>query len=353
MSQYKALKIGEKYASIPLIQGGMGIGISLGGLAGAVAAEGGVGIISAAQIGFREADFDKTPLRANLRGIHKEIEKARKIAKGGIVGINIMTAMDGYENYVREAVKAGADIIISGAGLPVNLPEYTKGTNTAIAPIVSTVKSASVILKYWDKKYEKIPDLMVVEGPDAGGHLGFTKEQLNFFHTQEYEKEFGEILNLVKRYEEKYKKKIPVILAGGIDSHEMVERALAMGADGVQVASRFVTTKECDASQAYKEAYIKAEKEDICIVKSPVGMPGRALHNSFLEKVERGEKIPHKCHKCLRHCNPAEIPYCITDALIQAAEGNLENALLFCGAKAYKITEIQTVSAVMAELFPK
>lgn len=353
MSQYKALKIGEKYATVPLIQGGMGIGISLGGLAGAVAAEGGVGIISAAQIGFREADFDKTPLRANLRGIHKEIEKARKIASGGIVGINIMTAMDGYETYVQEAVKAGADIIISGAGLPVNLPEYTQGTNTAIAPIVSTVKSASVILKYWDKKYEKIPDLMVVEGPDAGGHLGFTKEQLNFFHTQEYENEFVGILNIVKRYEEKYKKKIPVVLAGGIDSHEMVERALAMGADGVQVASRFVTTKECDASQAYKEAYIKAEKEDICIVKSPVGMPGRALHNSFLEKVERGEKIPHKCHKCLRHCNQAEIPYCITDALIQAAEGNLENALLFCGAKAYKIKKIQTVSAVMAELFPK
>ncbi len=353
MSQYKPLKIGKKYATIPLIQGGMGIGISLGGLAGAVAAEGGVGVISAAQIGFREPDFDQTPLKANLRGIHQEMEKARKKARDGIIGVNIMTAMNGYESYVRESVKAGADLIISGAGLPVNLPEYTKDSDTAIAPIISTEKSAAVILKYWDKKYKRIPDLMIVEGPDAGGHLGFTREQLDYFDSQKYQEEFLAILKLVNMYEEKYEKKIPVVLAGGIDSCVMVEKALRLGADGVQVASRFVPTKECDASQAYKEAYVKAKKEDICIVKSPVGMPGRALHNSFLEKVKRGEKIPHKCHKCLKHCNQAEIPYCITEALIQAAEGNVENALLFCGAKAYKSSKIQTVSEVIAELFPK
>ena len=352
MKQYQGLKIGKKYTKLPLIQGGMGIGISLGGLAGAVAAEGGAGVISAAQIGFREPDFDEEPLTANLRAIHKEVEKARALSKEGVIGMNIMTAMNGYESYVREAVKAGVDFIVSGAGLPVDLPAYAEGSDTAIAPIVSTEKSASVILKYWDKKYKKIPDLLIVEGPKAGGHLGFTKEQLEFFTENKYKEEIGAILRLVKTYEEKYGEKIPVILAGGIDSREKAEEAFSIGADGIQVATRFVTTKECDAASEYKEAYVKAKKEDICIVKSPVGMPGRAIHNTFLEKVERGGKKLCKCHKCLHRCNPGEIPYCITDALIQAAEGNVEDALIFCGANAWKISEIQTVSQVVRELFP-
>lgn len=352
MKQYQGLKIGKKYTKLPLIQGGMGIGISLGGLAGAVAAEGGAGVISAAQIGFREPDFDEEPFTANLRAIHKEVEKARALSKEGVIGMNIMTAMNGYESYVREAVKAGVDFIVSGAGLPVDLPAYAEGSDTAIAPIVSTEKSASVILKYWDKKYKKIPDLLIVEGPKAGGHLGFTKEQLEFFTENKYKEEIGAILRLVKTYEEKYGEKIPVILAGGIDSREKAEEAFSIGADGIQVATRFVTTKECDAASEYKEAYVKAKKEDICIVKSPVGMPGRAIHNTFLEKVERGGKKLCKCHKCLHRCNPGEIPYCITDALIQAAEGNVEDALIFCGANAWKISEIQTVSQVVRELFP-
>lgn len=352
MQQYQGLKIGKKYTKLPLIQGGMGIGISLGGLAGAVAAEGGAGVISAAQIGFREPDFDEEPFTANLRAIHKEVEKARALSKKGVIGMNIMTAMNDYESYVREAVKAGVDFIVSGAGLPVDLPAYAEGSDTAIAPIVSTEKSASVILKYWDKKYKKLPDLLIVEGPKAGGHLGFTKEQLEFFTENKYKEEIGAILRLVKTYEEKYGEKIPVILAGGIDSREKAEEAFSIGADGIQVATRFVTTKECDAAPEYKEAYVKAKKEDICIVKSPVGMPGRAIHNTFLEKVERGEKKLCKCHKCLHRCNPGEIPYCITDALIQAAEGNVEDALIFCGANAWKISEIQTVSQVVRELFP-
>lgn len=309
-------------------------------------------MISAAQIGFREPDFDEEPFTANLRAIHKEVEKARALSKEGVIGMNVMTAMNGYESYVREAVKAGVDFIVSGAGLPVDLPAYTEGSDTAIAPIVSTEKSASVILKYWDKKYKKIPDLLIVEGPKAGGHLGFTKEQLEFFTENKYKEEIGAILRLVKTYEEKYGEKIPVILAGGIDSREKAEEAFSIGADGIQVATRFVTTKECDAASEYKEAYVKAKKEDICIVKSPVGMPGRAIHNAFLEKVERGEKKLCKCHKCLHRCNPGEIPYCITDALIQAAEGNVEDALIFCGANAWKISEIQTVSQVVRELFP-
>lgn len=350
MDKMMGLQVGRKMARLPLIQGGMGIGISLGGLAGAVAKEGGVGIISAAQVGFKEPDFDKDPYAANLRAVHKELERAREIAGDGVVGFNIMVAMKNYEGYVREAVSAGADVIISGAGLPTDLPAYVEGSDTAIAPIVSTEKSAGVILKYWDRKYKRIPDLLVVEGPKAGGHLGFTKEQLELFDEESYREEVKKILDLVHRYEDKYEKKIPVVLAGGMDTHEKISKAFEMGIDGIQAATRFVTTQECDADIRYKQAYINAGEEDIRIVKSPVGMPGRAISNKFLEKVDAGEKIPHKCHQCLHKCNPAEIPYCITDALIHAAKGEVEDALLFCGADAYQADKIRTVSEVIKEL---
>ena len=351
MNTYKSLKIGKKTARLPLIQGGMGIGISLGGLAGAVAKEGGVGIISAAQIGFKEPDFDEEPLTANLRAIHKELKKARELADGGVVGFNIMVAMKNYESYVREAVAAGADLIISGAGLPTDLPAYVQGSDTAIAPIVSTAKSAAVILKYWDRKYKRVPDLVVIEGPKAGGHLGFTKEQLTEYTEEVYENEVNEILEIIKAYEEKYGKKIPTALAGGINTREQVQNAMSLGVDAVQCATCFVSTVECDADIRYKETYIHAGKKDIRIVKSPVGMPGRAISNAFLDKVDKGEKIPHKCHQCLAHCKPAEIPYCITDALIHAVKGEVEDALLFCGADAWKVTEIRTVKEVVEDLF--
>lgn len=350
----KPLKIGDLTAEKPIIQGGMGVGISLGNLAGAVAKAGGVGIISAAQIGFREADFDKDPLGANLRALEKELKKAREIAPHGVIGYNIMVAMRHYEEYVRAAAAAGADIIISGAGLPTELPKLTEGTSVKLAPIVSTARSAGVILKFWDKKYNRVPDLLVIEGPKAGGHLGFTREQLAAYPEDGqdgYEEEIREILSLAREYEARYQKKIPVAIAGGIENREQAERAFALGADAIQVATRFVTTKECDADIRYKEAYLNAEKEDIVIVKSPVGMPGRAIRNTFIKKVEAGEKMPITlCHGCLKNCKPAEIPYCITDALIHAANGEVEDALLFCGAYAYRAGRLETVEEVMDSL---
>lgn len=279
---YKPLQIGDLIAERPIVQGGMGVGISLGNLAGAVAKEGGVGIISSAQIGFKEEDFENNPRLANKKAIKKEYEKARRISPNGIIGFNIMVALKDYREHVIEAAKAGADIIVSGAGLPTELPEYLKGFKTKMAPIVSSVKSAKVILKYWDRRHNTTADMIIIEGPKAGGHLGFSVEELE--SELDYDNEIQGIIDVVKEYEKKYNKDIPVVVAGGISDKNKVKHAFDLGAQGVQVATRFVPTKECDADENYKKEYIKAKKEDIVIVKSPVGMPGRAIKNKFMEK---------------------------------------------------------------------
>ena len=369
----KPLKIGNLVAKHPVIQGGMGGGVSLSSLAGAVAKAGGIGIISTAQIGFKDQDFGKNPMAANLRAIHSELKKAREKAPQGILGFNIMVATKEYASYVKEAVKAGADVIISGAGLPIDMPKFVaeaenenggsekKERRTMIAPIVSSVKSALVICRMWDRKYHTAPDFVVVEGPCAGGHLGFSREQLaelgadtdhvaETFDEPAYDKEIRGIIETVKSFAEKYKKHIPVITAGGIFDHKDVLHQFALGAEGVQAATRFVTTEECDADIAYKEAYINAKEEDIVIVKSPVGMPGRAIKNKFLERVAQGPVKVERCFRCLEHCNPAETPYCITKALINAAEGKIDEALLFCGSNAYRCKRIETVPEVMRKL---
>lgn len=369
----KPLKIGNLVAKHPVIQGGMGVGVSLSSLAGAVAKAGGIGIISTAQIGFKDQNFGKNPMAANLRAIHSELKKAREKAPQGILGFNIMVATKEYASYVKEAVKAGADVIISGAGLPIDMPKFVaeaenenggsekKERRTMIAPIVSSVKSALVICRMWDRKYHTAPDFVVVEGPCAGGHLGFSREQLTelgadtdhvaeTFDEPVYDKEIRGIIETVKSFAEKYKKHIPVITAGGIFDHKDVLHQFALGAEGIQAATRFVTTEECDADIAYKEAYINAKEEDIVIVKSPVGMPGRAIKNKFLERVAQGPVKVERCFRCLEHCNPATTPYCITKALINAAEGRIDEALLFCGSNAYRCEKIETVPEVMAAL---
>ena len=263
-----------------------------------------------------------------------------------------MTALKEHAAHIKAAVKAGADIIISGAGLPTDLPALTEGSNTKIAPIVSTDKSANVILKYWDRKYRRTADLVVIEGPQAGGHLGFRKEELSEYTPETYGEEIQRIIRTVKKYGEKYGVDIPVVVAGGIYDSTDVKRVMDLGADGVQVATRFVTTEECDADIRYKEAYIHASEKDIAIVKSPVGMPGRAIINPLMRRVADGEQIPHSpCHRCLAKCSPADIPYCITDGLINAVKGNIEEGLLFCGAKAWKAQKIDTVREAVQELF--
>lgn len=345
----RPLKIGELELKIPVVQGGMGVGISLSNLAGNVAACGGLGVISTAQIGWREPDFYEKPFEANFRAIEKEIKKARELAKGGVLGVNIMVATQRYEEYVKSAVKAGIDIIISGAGLPIDLPKYVEGSKTKIAPIVSSLKSLTVICRMWERKYKTAPDLVVIEGPKAGGHLGFSREELATMTDEAYDKVIVSIIEKVKEYSEKFSKKIPVVVAGGIYERKDMEHMMELGADGVQMGTRFVTTKECDADEAYKQSYIKANKEDIKIVQSPVGMPGRAILNPFLEKVKTEKcKIKH-CYQCIVTCDKKTIPYCITEALVNAAEGRVDDGLLFCGENAYRADKIETVAEIMKE----
>ncbi|MGN1203909.1 MAG: NAD(P)H-dependent flavin oxidoreductase [Lachnospiraceae bacterium] len=345
----RTLKIGNLTAKIPVVQGGMGVGISLSHLAGAVAKAGGVGVISTAQIGFRDKDYAHDPLSCNLRAIGSEIKKARDIAPNGVIGVNIMVATLHYEDYVRAAVKAGADIVISGAGLPMNLPELTAGSQTKIAPIVSSNKALSVITRQWERKYSRIPDMVVIEGPMAGGHLGFSEKQLAEMTVQDFDREVVEIIKSVRELENRYETKIPVVVGGGVFEREDMEHYLSLGADGVQIATRFVATDECDAAKEYKEAYIHAKKEDIMIIKSPVGMPGRAVRNLFLDRVLSGERIMSSCRQCIKTCNPATTPYCITKALINAAIGNVDEGLIFCGSNVDRVKEIVPVEKIMEE----
>lgn len=369
MGKYKPLVIGDLWVKRPVIQGGMGIGISLSSLAGAAAKAGGIGLISTAQIGFRDPDFFKNPKEANLRAMESELARAREIAPDGVIGFNIMVATRDYPEYVKKAAEIGADVIVSGAGLPIRLPEYVDSAqqkdgrrrNVKIAPIVSSPKSASVICKMWDRKYHRAPDFVVIEGPLAGGHLGFSREDLTKFRADRedtdltydqkaYDQEILGILDVVNTYQEKFHCSIPVISAGGVFSREDMAHHMALGVDGVQVGTRFVTTEECDAPQSYKDAYLKAEKKDIVIVKSPVGMPGRAIWNPFLEKISGEPEKITRCFRCLEHCDPLKAPYCITMALIRAALGQTEDGLLFCGYNASRCHKMERVADVMADL---
>jgi NAD(P)H-dependent flavin oxidoreductase YrpB (nitropropane dioxygenase family) len=344
------LKIGELVAAVPIIQGGMGVGVSRSRLAAAVANEGGIGIISGAQIGFEEADFETNANEANMRALGNEIRKAKEASPNGIIGVNLMVAMNNYKEAVNTAVKAGVDLIISGAGLPTELPSLVKGLKTKIAPIVSSGKAAAVIAKMWDRKHSCAPDLVVVEGPEAGGHLGFSLDQLQTENKPELLDIVKEVIDALKPYEEKYNRSIPVIAAGGIFTGEDIAKCIKAGAAGVQMATRFVATEECDADIRYKMTYVDSKKEDIGIVKSPVGMPGRAIYNKFLKRLEEGRIPVKKCYDCLKPCEPANTPYCITKALIEAVKGNVDEGLIFTGSNAYRIEKIVTVKELMQQL---
>lgn len=343
------LKIGNLIAKLPIIQGGMGVGVSLSNLAGNVAKYGAIGVISAAHPGYLEKDFENNTLQANIRALKKHIRKAKEISNNGIIGVNIMVAMKNYKELVEATIEGGADLIISGAGLPLKLPEYTKNSEIKILPIVSSSKATKLILSYWKKHYNKIADGIIVEGPEAGGHLGFKADSIED-DINKFESNVKDILETVKKLEIEYSKEIPVIVAGGVFDSNDIKRHMELGANGVQIGSRFVATYECDVDIKFKEAYLNCNKSDIKIVKSPVGMPGRAINNNFLRKINNESNKISKCYNCLVPCNPSTTPYCISEALINAARGNIDNGLIFCGANAYRINKMMSVKELLDEL---
>jgi len=354
LKKMPALRIGDWEADIPIVQGGMGVSISLSGLASAVANAGGIGVIAAAGVGMFEPDQFTHFKEANKRGFQKEIRKT-KAKTDGIIGANIMVALSDFDDLVQCAVEEGVNLLFLGAGLPIRLPgtlplDRLGELPTKFVPIVSSGKAANIIFRSWAKQFNHIPDAVVVEGPLAGGHLGFKKEQID---NPDYslEKLLPEVIAAIKPYEERFTKNVPVIAAGGIYTGADIHKFMQLGAQGVQMATRFVATHECDASQEFKDAYLNCKKEDIVIIDSPVGLPGRAIRDDFLERISSGIKESFKCPwKCLRTCDFKNVPYCIALALTNAKRGNMEGGFAFAGANAYRVDKIIPVKELFETL---
>lgn len=350
MCNMNKLKIGDLTAEIPIIQGGMGVGISLSGLASAVANEGGVGVISCAGLGLIYRNSAKDYMEACIIGLREEIRKARE-KSSGIIGVNIMMALTNFGDMVKTAIAEKVDVIFAGAGLPLDLPKYrTPDCVTKLVPIVSSARAAKIICEKWKTLYDYLPDLVVVEGPKAGGHLGFKASQIedpNFT----IENLVPEVVKEVGVFEEKFNQEIPVIAAGGIYTGEDMYNIMQLGAKGVQIASRFVTTHECDADIKFKESYINASQDQVEIIQSPVGMPGRALKGEFLEKVKLGLTAPKSCpYNCLHTCDYKKVPYCIIVTLYNAYQGKMDKGYAFAGSNAYKATKITSVKEIIDEI---
>jgi len=348
------LHIGDLEIKVPIIQGGMGVGISLSGLASAVANEGGVGVISSVGVGMQEPGFFNNKINCNKESLRKEIRKARAHSNG-LIGVNVMVAVTDFDDMVKVALEEEADIIFLGAGLPLKAPkglslEYLKSMKTKVIPIVSSARAVKVIFGYWDKNYNHVPDAVVVEGPMAGGHLGFKLEQIDD-PSFKLEVLVPEVCKEIKRFERQYSKRIPVIAAGGIYDGEDIYKFLSLGASGVQMGTRFVATHECDAHLEFKTRYVDCAKEEIEIIHSPVGLPGRAIISNFLEDVMAGKKKPFNCPlQCLKTCNIKKSPYCIAEALMNAKNGLVEKGFAFAGANVHRITRITSVKELMNEL---
>lgn len=344
------LEIGHLTMSVPIVQGGMGVGISLSGLASAVANTGGIGVIAGAEIGFNFPNYLKSKLKTNLEALRYHIRRARELSPLGVLGVNLMVAINNYDDMVRTAVEEKIDIIFSGAGLPLHLPRLTAGSKTLVSPIVSSGRGAEVICKQWDRKYNYLPDAIVVEGPLAGGHLGFNLNQLTG-NPPTLESLVLEVRNVIKPFEEKYGRRVPIIAGGGITTGGEAGYLLTHGAEGIQMGTLFALTQECDASPAWKNELLRATKEDVIIIQSPVGMPGRAVRNQFLDEVAKGHRKPIRCGiNCLKPCQPKDAPYCIAEALINAQKGNLDAGFAFSGANVYKVNKIRTVQEVVNQL---
>lgn len=346
------MKLGNRELALPLIQGGMGVGVSMGGLAGAVAAEGAMGTLSTADAGWNEPDFAANPQQANLRALRREVQRAKRLAAGaGLVAVNAMVATRQYADSVRTALEAGADAIVSGAGLPLELPALAEGFEALLAPIVSGPRAAQLICRTWAKRYGRVPDFVVLEGCQAGGHLGFEEADLLSGRCTPLSRLIPEVLAALRPFEEKFGRAIPLFCAGGVATGAEMARCTRLGAAGAQLATRFIATEECDAGQGYKDVLLAARPEDLRIIHSPVGMPGRAVNSPLVQRLAAGmRQPPAHCSGCIKSCRPAETPFCITHALIEAVKGNWEEGLFFSGSRVDLVDRMRTVPDLIDEL---
>ena len=357
---FESLKIGKYVVEKPVVQGGMGVGISWDQLAGNVSKEGGLGVISAVGTGYyMDKKFagklvaDRPLSEDNFYskdGFEAIINNARKICGDKPLAANILYAINGYGDVVRNACELGIDIIITGAGLPTNMPEFTADyPDVALVPIVSSPKALKIICKRWQKRYNRLPDAVVVEGPKSGGHQGFTYEQCKLDENQ--------LENIVAPVVEEAALwgNIPVIAAGGVWDKSDIEEMLSLGASGVQMGTRFIGTHECDAHENLKQVLLDAKEDDIELMSSPVGYPAQGVRTNLTELVEKREGPSIKCiSNCVAPCNRGveakEVGFCIADRLSDAYEGNLETGLFFSGTNGYKLTELISVKELLNKL---
>ena len=353
------MKIGKHEIKHNIIQGGMGVGVSWSSLAGTVSREGGLGVISSVGSGyyknkkFIKKEVDGKPLDtfnfASRKALIEIFKDARKICGDAPLACNILYALNGYGDTVIDACDAGANIIITGAGLPVNMPKFTANyPDVALVPIVSSARALNLICRKW-KRYNKLPDAVVVEGPLSGGHQGFSYEDCA--------KEEFQLENIIAPIIEEAKKwgDIPVIAAGGIWDKNDIDKFIAMGCSGVQMATRFVGTIECDADDKFKEVLLNAKKEDIELLKSPVGYPARGVRTNLLNLIDRDEAPAIKCISncvapCKRGVEAKIVKMCVADRLFDAFDGNLDTGVFFTGANGYKLNEIISVKELMQKL---
>jgi len=343
------LRIGSMTAEIPIVQGAMGVRVSLSSLASAVANEGGIGTI--ASVGLGDIELSKQEYeRMSREALAVEIRKAKSLTSG-LLAVNVMGVLSNAEDLIATAVREGIKMIVAGASLPLRLPGQVEDPSVSLLPIVSSGRAAELVLRAWDKRFNRTADGIILEGPLAGGHLGFSIEQLEQIEHYPLLKLLSEVLEAVKPFEDKYGKKIPVVAGGGIFTGKDVAEILLAGASGVQMATRFVGTFECDVSPEFKQAYLQAKEEDIVIIKSPVGLPGRAIRNEFIKEVERRGKLDIRCpYRCLSTCDVLNAKYCIAQALINAWSGDVDHGLIFCGQNAYRVNKIVSVKELMGEL---
>ncbi len=346
--EFRDLVIGGLHIEIPIIQGGMGVRVSGSSLASTVSNEGGLGVIAAVGLGEEGTEGKNFGIRSCI-ALGEIIKETRTKTKKPF-GVNLMCALTDYEAMVDVAQKEGVDVIISGAGLPLKLPSLVKNSVTKLIPIVSSGRAAKLICNTWLRRYKRLPDAMVVEGPMAGGHLGYSREELNDPEHYNLDAILKDVLVVAAEFATNGKS-IPVIAAGGIFDGKDIARVIKLGASGVQMGTRFVCTNECDASPKYKELFLSSTPENIVVVNSPVGMPGRVIRNEFVKKISTGERIDFDCaYQCLVTCDPRKVNYCIAKALINAYRGDLDKGFAMCGSNAYRIKKIVSVKELITEL---